>query len=115
MNNSTQKQIHHKNKIIKVKEIQTENACIYFNLNILKMNQTQEIHNEIEQKIENTVFCLFTFWFFNKTAAAAAVVIRGSHVTTSGGRFWFVVDIDGGFGKVVVTGRQTQVNIFLEF
>lgn len=45
-----------------------------------------------------------------------AGVIRGSHVTTiDGGRFCGADDNVGGFGNVLVTGRQTQANIFIKF
>lgn len=43
-------------------------------------------------------------------------VVRGSHVTTvDGDRFCGADDNVGGFGNVLVTGRQTQANIFLRY
>lgn len=40
-----------------------------------------------------------------------AGVVRGSHVTT-GDRFCGADDNVGGFGNVLVIGRQTKANIF---
>lgn len=51
------------------------------------------------------------YWHF--TFVSIAGVIRGSHVTTiDGARFCGADDNVGGFGNVLVTGRQTQANIF---
>lgn len=42
-------------------------------------------------------------------------VVRGSHVTTiDGDRFCGADDNVGGFGNVLVTGRHTQANIFID-
>lgn len=47
------------------------------------------------------------------TFESLADVVRGSHVTTvDGDRFCGADDNVGGFGNVLVTGRQTQANIF---
>lgn len=48
---------------------------------------------------------------FFVTFESIADVVRGSHVTT-GDRFCGADDNVGGFGNVLVTGRQTQANIF---
>lgn len=45
-----------------------------------------------------------------------AGVIRGSHVTTIDGDRFCGADANvGGFGNVLVTGRQTQANMVLFF
>lgn len=55
---------------------------------------------------EKCFLFFFTFFF-----TMVAVAIRGSHVTTMGGRFWGAVDPIGGFGSELLTGRHTQANI----
>ena len=45
------------------------------------------------------------------TFESMAGVVRGSHVTT-GDRFCGADDNVGGFGNVLVIGRQTKANIF---
>lgn len=51
--------------------------------------------------------------FFFVTFVSLTDVVRGSHVTTvDGDRFCGAADNVGGFGNVLVTGRQTHANIF---
>lgn len=54
------------------------------------------------------IYCVFSVTF-----ESIVDVVRGSHVTTvGGGRFCGADDNVGGLGNVLVTGRQTQANIF---
>lgn len=55
------------------------------------------------------VSCILKWLVF--TFESMVDVVRGSHVTT-GDRFCGADDNVGGFGNVLVTGRQTQANIF---
>lgn len=60
--------------------------------------------------IEYTVHAMhYTVSF---TLISEVDAVRGSHVTTDVDRFWGVDANVGGFGNVLVTGRQTQANIF---
>lgn len=53
--------------------------------------------------------CMLNVTLF--TFESMAGVVRGSHVTT-GDRFCGADDNVGGFGNVLVIGRQTKANIF---
>lgn len=60
------------------------------------------------------IHCTTIHWHF--TFVSIAGVIRGSHVTTIDGDRFCGADANvGGFGNVLVTGRQTQANMVLFF
>lgn len=72
-------------------------------------SEYHSIYKKKEHVMEKWLTCILKWFVF--TFESVADVVRGSHVTT-GDRFCGAVDNVGGFGNVLVTGRQTQANIF---